>query len=188
MSPNFTSDWMTPKIAAWNQHVVPRMHHVPDCNWLEVGSYEGRSSLWILDNVLPVDGRLTCIDFFNDEESYINLWGNPGYGKRFFENTRDRKNLTALSCSSTQGLTKLTEAGERFHGCYLDADHKEKAVYSDLELIWPLLLPGGILVCDDYGFKQAPGTKIAIDKFLSRHDIENRVLFVDFQIIILKEE
>jgi hypothetical protein len=33
---------------------------------------------------------------------------------------------------------------------HIDAGHDYKAVHSDLEMWWPLLKPGGILVGDDY--------------------------------------
>ena len=38
----------------------------------------------------------------------------------------------------------------RLDWLYLDGDHREEAVYSDLEAFWPKLRPGGVLAGDDY--------------------------------------
>lgn len=35
-----------------------------------------------------------------------------------------------------------------------------------LELLWPLVVPGGILIFDEYGFREFPGESLAVDEFL----------------------
>jgi hypothetical protein len=49
-----------------------------------------------------------------------------------------------------------------------------------------MLLPGGVLIFDDYGYKEMPEAKEAIDKFLRRPEIRHEILFLDFQAIVLK--
>lgn len=55
--------------------------------------------------------------------------------------------------------------GLRFALVHLDADLYSPTRHS-LEFFWPRLLPGGVLVLDDYGFVTCPGTKMATDEFV----------------------
>lgn len=36
------------------------------------------------------------------------------------------------------------------------------------ERLWPLLQVGGVMVCDDYGFGDCPGAKLAVEEFVAR--------------------
>jgi O-methyltransferase len=36
-----------------------------------------------------------------------------------------------------------------------------------LNFFWPRLVPGGIVVCDDYGFTTCPGARSAMDEFFA---------------------
>ena len=59
----FTSDWFTSSIPPWRRHVVPVLAGRENVRWLEVGTHEGRSALWTLDNVLTGRGSsITCVD------------------------------------------------------------------------------------------------------------------------------
>lgn len=48
--------------------------------------------------------------------------------------------------------------------CDVDLYESTSAV---LKHLWPLLLVGGALICDDYGFEDCPGAKRAIDEFVA---------------------
>jgi predicted O-methyltransferase YrrM len=183
--PNFTSDWITPKTLPWTEHVVPRLRNKPNAWWLEVGSYEGRSALWVLENALGPGSKVVCIDIFDSDLAYIDLWGVRGYEQRFEENTRDNPGIVARKGRSSDILLAMQAEPTRFDGAYVDGDHREEALSRDLELVWPLLLPGAVLVCDDYGLEKIPEARATIDKFLAR--VEHQVLHVDFQILVLKE-
>jgi predicted O-methyltransferase YrrM len=183
-SPTFTSDWFSDKTKAWIEHVVPRIRHSPGARWLEVGTYEGRSTLWTLDHVLPPDGTITCVDDFDSSPTKLQGWGIPGYELRFAENVKDRNNVIVACGKSADVLPALR--GQTFHGCYLDGNHSPDVIKHDLELIWNLLLQGAVLVCDDYNWPPHPETHEAIDQFLAAKS--HRVLFIDFQIIVLKTE
>jgi predicted O-methyltransferase YrrM len=73
-----------------------------------------------------------------------------------------------------------------FHGAYLDADHSERSVSRDLAQVWDLLLPGAVLVCDDYGSTVHPGARAAVDAYFNKPEILHQVLHRNFQIILLK--
>jgi predicted O-methyltransferase YrrM len=185
MRPTFSRDFMADKTGPWLEHVVPRFAGLPGRRWVEVGSYEGCSTLWTLDHVLTGLGSLIyCVDVFDSEKSMTSLWGNTDYPRLFAENTADRPNVVALQGWSHEILPRLSMT--RFHGAYLDGGHEESIVIRDLELIWPLLDLGAVVVVDDYGWEGSPGTKVAVDNFLRLRGAEARLLHASFQAVLLK--
>ena len=56
-------------------------------------------------------------------------------------------------------------AGQRFSFVHIDVDLHDPT-YASLAFFYPLLNPGGILVCDDYGFTSCPGAQLACDSYL----------------------
>lgn len=57
-------------------------------------------------------------------------------------------------------------AGRRFALVHVDVDLYTPTVQT-LEFFWPLVAPGGIVVCDDYGSRKCPGSKRAFDEFFA---------------------
>jgi O-methyltransferase len=55
---------------------------------------------------------------------------------------------------------------DRLVFAHIDVDLYEPTLAS-MEYFYPLLIPGGIIVCDDYGFSTCPGAKRAIDEYMS---------------------
>ena len=188
--PKFTSDWFSAWIPVWQQHVLPLIAHVDDARWLEVGSYEGRSALWTLDNLLPGKRTsLTCVD----------AW-YPEYEPTFDANLADRRNVQKLKGRFAVVLPSLlTDANlGSFHGAYLDDSHQEAETIANSDAVWKLLRAGGVLVFDDYGSAEYPGVKPAVDSFLSRPDVHHDLLFrgpppslpnqSSWQVIVMKKE
>src|SRR5579862_412418 len=61
-TPSFTRDFTAPFCSRWAR-LLKRFSGQPDVHGIEVGCFEGRSSLWFLQNVLDHEtSRLTCID------------------------------------------------------------------------------------------------------------------------------
>ncbi len=55
---------------------------------------------------------------------------------------------------------------ERLAWAYIDVDIYA-AVRDSLEYIYPRLMPGGVIVLDDYGFPSCPGVRRAMDEFFA---------------------
>ena len=63
---HFTKDYITPYIPFYNAHLA-EFKGKPDVHFLEVGTYEGRTALWFLDNILThPTSTMTIVDFFED--------------------------------------------------------------------------------------------------------------------------
>ena len=64
---NFTQDWFSHNIPGL-ESIVKLLPSNKDI--LEIGSFEGRSTCWFLENVLADDGTIFCIDTFSGSEEH----------------------------------------------------------------------------------------------------------------------
>ena len=64
----FTVDWVTNNVENWTQH-LGELRGKADLRALEIGSYEGRSAIWFLGEILThPSSRITCVDLFGVTE------------------------------------------------------------------------------------------------------------------------
>lgn len=175
------------KTKPWLDYVAPPLAGLPAPRWLEVGVYEGRSALWTLDNILKGDdAKIYCIDLFDPNLPYMSTWAPNTHHEEVFDfNVNGDPRVIKLKGASEEHLT-TTLKDVKLHGAYLDSDHRIEPTLREASLIWDLLLPGGILVFDDYGYKEMPEAKEAIDLFVARMGRLVRVLYLGFQAIVLK--
>ena len=61
------------------------------------------------------------------------------------------------------------DATEQFGLCHIDVDVYESAK-DILEWVWDKLIPGGLVVFDDYGFHSCPGVTKLVDEYFSYPD------------------
>src|SRR5438034_34500 len=62
---SYTSDYLTGYVPEWTRLFAPWAGHA-GLRVLEIGSYEGRSAVWLLEHVLThSDSELTCVDIFS---------------------------------------------------------------------------------------------------------------------------
>ena len=169
-------DYVSNKIPHWAKVLGPLRQL--DLEILEIGALEGRSAIFFL-NYLP-KSRVTCIDPFpRDLEAVFD-----GNLSEFSER------LEKLRAYSLPTLIRLRQKERRFDLIYIDGDHRREAVMIDSLLSWPLLKQGGILIWDDYVYKEggplperpAP----AIDGFLVAHADEYEELHRGKQLIVRK--
>ncbi len=187
----FSSDWFTGNIPYWKQYVFPRINEKNEkiCKYLEIGSYEGRSIFFLVDNFPNLEA--TVIDPFerivNIAGSKIPLW------KRFQENleiSQAKDRISVLKKYSGQILPQLIVEGKKFDIIYIDGSHFARNVLEDAVLSWLLLERGGHLIFDDHGFSSKnPMMKpaMAIDPFLSCYKEEINLVHKGYQVIIEKK-
>ncbi len=137
----FSDDWFTSKIPLWKR-VFASLAGKPDLQYLEIGVYEGRSFIWMLENVLThPTSRLTAVDIFIPSAVH----------RRFLDNIEmsgQEQRVTTIKGYSQIELRKLPLAS--FDIVYVDGSHTADDVLTDLALSWGLLKTGGIIVLDDY--------------------------------------
>ncbi|VTR94238.1 Uncharacterized protein OS=Pirellula staleyi (strain ATCC 27377 / DSM 6068 / ICPB 4128) GN=Psta_1297 PE=4 SV=1: Methyltransf_24 [Gemmata massiliana] len=163
----FTEDWFTYNVPVWQRVLAPLVGK--PVRALEVGVFEGRSTVWLLENVLThPDASLTWIDTFGGGTEHAGA-DLSGLEARFRANTeRFGKRVTGHVGRSQDVLRGMS--GELFDLIYLDGSHEAPDVLADAVLAWSLLAPGGLLGFDDYGWRMFPEPErcpaLAIDAFL----------------------
>ncbi|MGF1498253.1 MAG: tetratricopeptide repeat protein [Elainellaceae cyanobacterium] len=173
----FSQDWFTHNIPIWQQHLQPLCHQ-PQVRVLEIGSYQGMSACWLLDQVLThPSARLVCID--------------PNFQPEFDDNlakTGEAAKVTKRVGLSHQILPTLAPAS--FDLIYIDGCHLADHARKDGLLSLPLLKPGGLLIFDDYWWTDPdyPGQdpKRGIDAVLHQARAQLDIRHRGYQIIAQK--
>lgn len=180
----FGRDVFTMRLPAWRQILGP-LQGKPGLNYLEVGLFEGRSAIWMLENILTdPTARMTGVDIFEGE-----------LRDRYFRNLQlsgAADKVTTINQPSQIALRTLPL--ESFDIIYIDGSHVKCDVLEDAVLSWRLLKSGGLLIFDDYqhvasitatGLYEAP--KVAIDAFFQCFDHRCEVIHNEWQVILRKK-
>lgn len=185
--PHFTQDWYTSHIPLW-QHLLSHLSGKPNIHFLEIGPFEGRATLWLLENILThSDSSITVIDTFagSMEHERMDL---SGLHHRFLTNIhahRDRVNIIQDCSQHVLGRLENT-----FDFIYVDGSHLAEDVLTDGILSWRLLKEGGVLIFDDYPWRpdlpDRDRPQGAIDRFLVAFQGELELLHQDWQVAIRK--
>lgn len=173
----FSADWFSMHTPAWRQLFARHVGASPSV--LEIGAYEGNSTVWLLENAFAngAGGRLCSIDTWQGGEEY-----DPSVmadvEARFDHNVAlARKHVArGVRFEKRKGmshplLAAMVAAGDGngFDFVYIDGSHQAPDVLGDLVLCFLLLKVGGVFACDDYLWTMHPDPlhqpKIAIDAF-----------------------
>lgn len=147
---------------------------------LELGSFEGASTTWLLDNLMDhPESRLTAIDTFQGGMEHtegpdgVDNYGLPSLEKRFQANVSKSKHpnkLRVMKMRSQEALLELRSEGHQFDFIYVDASHVAIDVLHDAVNCWFMLKALGALVFDDVSWKgyleDCYNPRIAIEAFL----------------------
>lgn len=187
-----TTDWFSHNIPVWEK-LLARFKGLPDLRFLEIGCYEGRSTLWLIENILTSKGSgIQVIDTFEGSPENIELGDNiADIEKNFQENVANKyPNKVEVFKGTSQYYLRKFEPVPQFHFIYIDGSHIASDVLEDAVLAFRLLKEDGIMIFDDYGWK-APyppleKPKVAIDAFLYIFKGQYITLAEGYQIAIQK--
>ena len=175
---NFSKDWFSHN--EWN--FIKYLVHLIDtpCRILEIGCYEGRATVWMLENIAThPDARITCIDCAEQASFRQNM-----LAVRSPEKVR-------LKIGFSQNLLRSCPTNT-FDFVYVDGSHGTVEVLEDAVLSFRLLKRGGIMGFDDFKWKDPafPGAtpKLAINAFLSVYRPKITVLWKGYQVWIRKDK
>ena len=169
----------------FDEHVRPDWEKLTDpirgtkLNVLEVGSFEGGSTTWILDHLMThPDSRMTAIDTFEGGMEHLDPDQVHAYDvslleRRFWSNVskcEHAKKLRVMKAKSDDALLDLRREGARFDFIYIDASHVAIDVLHDAVICWRMLNVQGIMVFDDVAWKgymeDCYNPRIAIKSFI----------------------
>ena len=184
----FSKNWFTHKIPSWTQN-LKEFKGKPDVNYLEIGAFEGRSALWVLENIVThPTAKITIIDAF-EENSHRTFTSN-------IKLSGGENKFKILYGFSTDKIKELPSNSIDF--AYIDGSGKGIVMLSDLVNTWNIIKADGIIICSRYALDddlrrelelQAhdPGPVEAIDAFLKLYKPYIKVLlFEENQVIFRK--
>jgi predicted O-methyltransferase YrrM len=187
----FSNTWFDGSIELWVELLSPLKSLARPVDVLEVGSWEGRSTLFLL-GYLP-EGKLTAVDTWEGGAEHQHRADLDALERRFDHNVSAfRSRLVKRKGRSCTVLAELmSSAGESFDFIFIDGSHFADDVMLDAAMAWRLLRKDGVLVFDDYlwrleqyGWKKNPAN--AINLFLKLVEGDFVLLHVGHQLAIRK--
>jgi len=185
----FTQDWFTHHSENWRQLLAKN----PPSRILEIGSYEGRATCFIIDRcAADREIEVHCVDTWQGGVEH-----NPSQmgdvERRFDSNLAKARARAAHNVDlhkhralSSEALVQLLADGRResFDLIYVDGSHQAPDVLADAVLAFMLAKVGGIIAFDDYLWsKDRPGEqdfyqlpKPAVDAFVNIYQRKLRVM------------
>ena len=189
----YTKDWFSWSPGIWEQ-LIP---HLPARkNFLEIGSFEGRSAVWITQYMMEDGGELVCVDTWEGGAEHVN--GEMSGAEDRFKHNIDLimgnfvdRTVQPIKSTSVEALGGLIAQKKEFDFIYIDGSHLAKDVLTDACMAWPLLKPKGFMVFDDYAWKPQGFTllqrpKVAVDAFVNMFEDELTIAHSGYQLIVRK--
>ncbi|ORA17740.1 O-methyltransferase [Mycobacterium arosiense] len=148
---------------------------------LEIGSFEGRSTLFLL-TYFP-KAQVTTVDTWAGAADEAGRADFGGIEARFDANLAPFANrLTKRNGSATHILPRLLDEHQEFDLVYVDASHYADDVLTDSITAWRMLRTDGVLIFDDLNWFDYPTLRDnpawAINTFLDFHAGGHRILSV----------
>lgn len=189
----FTEDWFSNNAHVWDRFLSPFKEK--EFKVLEIGAFEGKSTSWLLENVLhhenscivsidPMTGSIEHVD--HDKQDLP-----ARFARNVICNFPQKANLYK-GCS--KDVLKYHDImSQRFDLVYIDGDHRAHAVLEDAVLSFRLLKIGGFMVFDDYAwpaFHDQPDKHPAtgVTAFMHAYGHFFEVLHIGYQVWLKKKD
>ena len=149
---------------------------------IEVGSWVGASAIHMATVAQDPELRILCVDTFIGSNAA--LWHErkttatldmPQLIQFYVNITNQNLNdqVAAFPITSSAAAELLAQNGVQADICYIDAGHRERDVYADLQDYWPLTKK--VLIGDDFS-QQWPGVIAAAERFAHQQHIDLQVM------------
>lgn len=160
--------------------------HLNGCS-AECGVYRGGGSVLIAD-IQPARKHYALDTFggFPDMLTAVDVQEGGNFSDLSYEDIQvlfsSHPNIVALKGRFDQSFERIRD--ERFSFVHVDSDLYASTLQC-IEFFYSRMVPGGILLFDDYLIPDAPGVKKAVDEFFL-HQREHPVVLPTFQAMVLK--
>ena len=133
--------------------------------YLEIGSLEGNSALFIINNFKVK--KVVCVDIWEDENFKDEQHKNFNNYKK---NINEFSNIVETFKGTSDSF--FLNQKDKYDLIYIDGSHEADQVYKDIKNSWKILNINGVLICDDYFYgniyKNPDNVpSIAINKFVN---------------------
>ena len=179
-----TTDYFSINTYYWNKILNKNFKKF---SYLEIGSLEGNSALYILKNHLTEN--VVCVDLWDLDNFLTNAKNNFN---NFLNNLKEFENKYSYFKTTSDDFFYNNK--EFFDVIYIDGWHGASQVTKDISNSWKFLRIGGIIICDDYFYegdsykksdKDIPAP--AINNFIRENKKKLKILCVNNNQIFLKK-
>jgi hypothetical protein len=147
--PQFSSDWFSNALVNFDYITNYLQKQKTVDSILEIGSHEGRSTCWMLENMLADTGTITCIDPFADRPvtafSHDSIPEDRSIEQLFpCQHRRSQtawSNRRSLANMSFPALAQLIVDKRQYDFIYVDGSHNADDALADAVMCFGLLRP-----------------------------------------------
>ena len=179
-------DWFSHNIDTLDFFFKKINYYEKKINMLEIGSYEGNSSVFFLKYFPKLN--LTCVDTFKGSTEHDNKDFNQVYENFKFNVNGYEKRLKIIKDTS-DNFFKSPDA-DLYDLIYIDGSHYYKDVLNDARNSYMSLNKNGYLIFDDFlwDFYSDPNENPigAIKLFLKENFFKLKIVSIGYQIILKK--
>ncbi len=184
----FSTDWFSAKIPFW-LHTFQRLDLFgKDLDILEIGSWEGMSSCFIL-KTLP-KARLTSVDTWQGSHEHVGLAALESIEAKFDGNTAAYKDRLTKRKQSSLAYFGESPLQPRFDMIHVDGSHHCDDVLADAVQSYARLKVGGVMILDDFFWRNYENRHddpaSAINAFLRLKAGTYEFVLVYYQVILRK--
>jgi len=180
-----TTDYFSLNAYYWNTIINKNFK---EFSYLEIGSWEGNSTSYILRNFETK--KVFCVDIWDKDENI-----NRVEQKKLFDNFK--LNLTEFKerfkFFKDTSDNFFANNNEKFDIIYIDGSHEAFQVYKDINNSWNSLNINGLIICDDYFYgdirsgNDSNRPANAINRFLFERKNNLKVICVNNTQIFIKK-
>ena len=205
IEPTYSVDWFSSNIPLWNEvfnHDRIGLKGRDNLTFLEIGCFEGRATNHILDNILTGENCiLHVVDTFGGSTNEIGMVGidseltniTKELFSKFSRNISKHKDRVVIHKGFSGDILKKDFQNDMFDFVYIDGSHTAYDVLQDAILVHPLLKSGGVIIFDDFGWKDPTNLhptnspQLGITSFYSNYELFYDALFSGYQVGLIKK-
>lgn len=194
----FSETWFDIAIQGWSQ-IFPNIKHEVK-NVLEVGCYEGRATVWLCENVLDDKNIIYNYDVVDTFGGSLNESGMDATKEKLKQNDsfieeNFRHNISffpnvdfKIYKGFSQNILPTFPQEEKYDFIYIDASHKADDTFVDAYYAHKMLKVGGIIIFDDYGWKDplrphiSQSPQLGIEIFNTMYEEQYTIILKGYQI------
>lgn len=197
---NYSVDWFSGNISNWNAIFEYYLFKGKEnLQFLEIGCFEGRATNYLLENVLTHEtSKIHVVDTFNGSKDEAGMNWDENYDfdalyNIFVNNISEHKNKVEIHRGLSGDILKKDFEKNTFDFIYIDGSHTAYDVLQDAILCHPLLKSGGIIIFDDYGWKDpnnmhpTNSPELGVNCFMSIHETQYDCIMKGYQVGIIKK-
>ncbi len=184
----FSTDWLAGNIPYWNIIFERFRLFKKDINCLEIGSWEGRSSLFILET-LP-NSKITCVDTWAGADEHKGMDALVRIEANFDKNLSAYQGRFKKWKGTSFSFFNQLESHIKYDLIYIDGSHYVDDVLLDAINAFARLNVGGVLIFDDFFWNFYNDSKLnpalAVNCFISLKRDYLKILMVYSQVVITR--